>query len=128
MPQDKPPSILGVGNDIIEIDRIRDSIKTHGQRFLDRIFTPKEQHYCLTHQDSAPRFAGRFAAKEAIAKALGTGFGEQLSWLDIEILANGDGRPEATFSERLNEKFHHPRILLSISHCRTYVTAVAIYC
>ncbi|HSX12015.1 MAG TPA: holo-ACP synthase [Rhabdochlamydiaceae bacterium] len=127
MPQDKRPSILGVGNDIIEIDRIRDSIKAHGRRFLDRIFTPKEQEYCLNHQDSAPRFAGRFAAKEAIAKALGTGFGEQLSWLDIEILANGEGRPMATLSERLNAKFHHPTISLSISHCKSYVTAVAIW-
>ncbi len=119
-------SVLGIGNDIIEIDRIRQSIAEHGQRFLDRIFTPKEQKYCLTHQDSAPRFAGRFAAKEAIVKALGIGFGEHASWLDIEILANGDGRPEVTLSAKLNSHFKNPRLLLSISHCKLYVTAVAI--
>lgn len=119
-------AILGIGNDIIEIDRIRESFESHGQRFLDRIFTPKEQKYCLSHQDSAPRFAGRFAAKEAIVKALGVGFGEHVTWLDIEILANGLGRPEATLSEKLKIKFNHPKVHLSISHCKLYVTAVAI--
>jgi holo-[acyl-carrier protein] synthase len=119
-------NILGVGNDILEIDRIRKSIQAHGQRFLDRIFTKKEQAYCLNHQDAAPRFAGRFAAKEAIAKALGTGFGDALSWLDIEILADGSGRPIATFSEKLQKQFHNPRIHLSISHCKLYALATAI--
>ncbi|HSX03726.1 MAG TPA: holo-ACP synthase [Rhabdochlamydiaceae bacterium] len=119
--------MLGIGNDIIEIDRIRESITAHGQRFLDRIFTPKEQEYCLNHQDSAPRFAGRFAAKEAIVKALGVGFGEHAAWLDIEILADSHGRPIVTLSEKLNKSFNSPKILLSISHCKLYVTAVALW-
>lgn len=119
-------SILGIGNDIIEIERIREGIATHGERFLNRLFTLKEQEYCSKHQDSAPRFAGRFAAKEAIAKALGVGFGEQISWLDIEILSNDDGMPTVHLSKAANERFGHPKLLLSISHCRLFATAVAL--
>lgn len=127
MSHDNQSSVLGIGNDILEIERIRQSIEKQGQRFLDRLFTSKEQKYCLEQQDSAPRFAGRFSAKEAIVKALGVGFGEHISWLDIEILANGKGQPEVSFSEKVNNHFNHPKILLSISHCKLYVTAVAIW-
>lgn len=127
MLHDNPFSVLGIGNDIIEIDRIRLGIKKHGVKFLDRLFTAKEQQYCLEHKDPTPRFAGRFSAKEAIVKALGVGFGELVSWRDIEILANEKGRPVASFSEKLNLHFDHPKILLSISHCKLYVTAVAIW-
>jgi holo-[acyl-carrier protein] synthase len=119
-------TVLGVGNDIIEVDRIREGIATHGARFLSRLFTLKEQEYCLNHQDSAPRFAGRFAAKEAIVKALGVGFGEEISWLDIEILSNDAGMPIVHLSKGANEKFRHPKILLSISHCKLFATAIAL--
>lgn len=120
-------NVKGLGNDIIEIERVREGISQHGQRFLDRLFTPKEQAYCKTHADPTPSFAGRFAAKEAITKALGCGIGAKVSWLDIEILANEDGQPHVTFSEGLKQRFNNPTILLSISHCKTYATAVAIW-
>lgn len=119
--------ILGIGNDIIEIERIKEGIETHKQRFLDRIFTFKEQQYCLKFNDPVPHFAGRFAAKEAIAKAFGTGLGEHISWKDMEILSKNGGAPSVEFSEQLNQSFLCPHVLVSISHCKLYVTAVAIW-
>lgn len=117
----------GIGNDIIEVKRIHQAILRHGQRFLDEIFTPLEQTYCLRHQKSERHFAGRFAAKEAIVKALGTGFSAGIGWLDIEILNDHSGKPEVTLSESLNKRFDNPKILLSISHCKEYAAAVAVY-
>lgn len=119
--------IKGIGNDIIEIERIAASIEKHGQHFLDRIFTLREQKYCLRHHESARHFAGRFAAKEAIVKAFGTGFREGISWLDIEIHNTPEGKPQVNLSALLQNKFDHPKIEISISHCRTYATAVAIW-
>ena len=119
--------ILGVGNDIIEIERIKKSIHTYKKRLLNRLFTEKEQAYCLRYKDPIPHFAGRFSAKEAIAKALGTGFGEHISWLDIEILPNSHGKPEVAFSKKAASYFNQPKILLSISHCKTYVSTVALW-
>lgn len=125
--KDDAAPVLGIGNDIIEIDRIRKSIENHGYRLLSRLFTTKEQDYCLKHKDPIPHFAGRFSAKEAIVKAFGSGFGEHASWLDMEILNDKKGKPEVTFSEGVNKHFHHPHVLISISHCQLYVTATAIW-
>ena len=126
MKDDRPP-VLGIGNDIIEIERIRKSIDNHGYRLLSRLFTTKEQDYCLKHKDPIPHFAGRFSAKEAIVKAFGSGFGKYASWLDLEILNDKMGKPEVTFSESVNKHFNKPRVLISISHCELYVTATAIW-
>lgn len=117
----------GIGNDIIEIERIRHSLEQHGDHFCERVFTPKERAYCLEHADPAPRFAGRFSAKEAVVKALGCGFGKDASWQDIEILSDPNGKPEVHLSDSLMKRFNNPRILLSISHCKLYATAVAIW-
>lgn len=119
--------ILGLGNDIIEISRIENDIQEYGNRFLDRLFTEAEQNYCNKFRDSARHYAGRFAAKEAIVKALGTGFGKEATFLDIEILPDSRGKPEASFSENLINHFGELQILLSISHCKTFATAVAIW-
>jgi len=118
--------IQGLGTDIIEISRIQQSISRHEQRFLDRLFTLQEQQYCLKHRESARHFAGRFAAKEAIVKALGTGFRDGISWLDIEIQNDAAGKPCVILSKSLKEAFNKPNILLSISHCREYATATAV--
>lgn len=123
----KENSIHGLGNDIVEIDRIRSSIERHGQHFLDRLFTAKEQEYCLQFKESAPHFAGRFAAKEAIAKAFGTGIGEMLAWHDIEILSHEQGKPIVNLSAAAKQRFSNPKILVSISHSNSYATAVAIW-
>lgn len=124
----KDTNVLGLGNDIIEIERIRQSIERHGAHFLDRLFSAKEQEHCLKFKDSAPHFAGRFAAKEAIAKALGTGFGAELSWHDLEILGDDHGKPTVHLSAEANKRFNNPHILVSISHSASHATAVAIWC
>ncbi len=115
--------IKGLGNDIIEISRIEGVIARLEKRFLDRVFTKKEQEYCLKHKESAKNFAGRFAAKEAIVKALGSG----ISWLDMEILNDENGKPVVYLSSTVKEHFDDPKIMISISHCKEYATAVAIY-
>ncbi len=118
--------ILGLGNDIIEISRMRSSIERHGVHFLNRLFSQKEQDYCYRFQDPSPHFAGRFAAKEAIAKALGTGFGAHLAWHDIEIINDEFGKPVVHLSETIHKRHNNLRILLSISHCNEYAVATAI--
>lgn len=117
----------GLGTDIIEISRIRASIARHGQHFLDKVFTQHEQDYCLKHRDAGPHFAARFAAKEAVVKAFGTGFRDGISWLDIEIQNTPQGQPQAVLSPRLNEMLGSPQLLLSMSHCREYAIATAIW-
>ncbi len=117
----------GLGNDIIEIARIKSSIEKYGEHFLNRIFTKAEQEYCSKYKESARHYAGRFAAKEAIVKALGTGLRNGITWTDIEILNNEHGKPEVTLSQKILDIFDNPIIHISISHCKTYATAVAIY-
>lgn len=119
--------ILGIGTDIIEVKRIEASIERFGQRFLDRIFSIEEQAYCLRHKDASKHFAGRFAAKEAIVKALGTGFRDGIGWLDIKVINDPQGKPVAALSLQLKEQFDSPTIHLSISHGRDYATAFAIW-
>lgn len=120
--------ILGIGNDIVEVDRIRAILEKHGKRFLDRLYTPREQEYCLKHKDPAIHFAGRFAAKEALAKALGTGLGRELvTWVDLEIINDAYGKPLVKMSDQLSDAFNSPTLFISISHCDQYATAFAIW-
>jgi holo-[acyl-carrier protein] synthase len=119
--------LSGLGNDIIEISRIRQSIERHGAHFLDRLFSQQEQDFCYKYQDPVPHFAGRFAAKEAIAKALGTGFGEHLAWHDIEIINDKLGKPIVHLSAGLKSRLGNLHIHVSISHSTDYATAVAIW-
>ena len=112
-------NLQGLGNDIVEISRIRQSIERHGMHFLNRLFSQREQDYCYKFQDPVPHFAGRFAAKEAIFKAMGMA---DLSWHDVTILNDANGKP---FCQDNNKKFKH-RLLISISHCKNYAVASAI--
>ncbi len=112
----------GLGTDIIEIARIHSSIEDFKDVFLKKHFTENEICYCLKYPHPAERFAGRFAAKEAIVKALGTGF-VGISFLDIEILNNENGAPEVFF---LKPQFKHFQVLLSISHCKLFAVATAL--
>ncbi len=114
--------IEGVGTDIIEVMRIARSIDEHGKRFLDRLFTDKEQVYCDQHKESALRYAGRFAVKEAIVKAIGFG----VNWTDIEVTNDEKGKPLATLSDALSSQLKSPKIHVSLSHCKTHATAVAV--
>ena len=115
-----------LGVDIIEIDRIKQSIDKYGQRFLDKIFTKIEQEYCLRFKECERQFAGRFAAKEACVKALGTGINGQVSWKDIEIVSDPRGKPIIVLSENVQALIKNERIEISISHCKLYATATAI--
>jgi holo-[acyl-carrier protein] synthase len=112
-----------IGIDIVEIERIKSSHEKFGKLFLDKIFTAKEQAYCDTYKYPFERYAGRFAAKEAVAKLIEKG--PKDFWLDIEILSNDNGAPAVHLSQRLKAIFPHA-ISLSISHERNYAVAAAI--
>lgn len=120
-------TILGIGIDIIEIDRIQTAIGKHGIRFLSRILTKREIQACNNAKEPHIYFAGRFASKEAVSKALGVGIGTGLSWQDLEIINNVSGKPSVLFSSRAQEVYSHPRVLISISHCKLYATAMAVW-
>jgi holo-[acyl-carrier protein] synthase len=122
-------SIIGHGIDLVEVARITRMHADHAHHFLDRCFTPAEQAYCLTHKAPGPHLAGRFAAKEAILKVLGTGWRGQIAWTDMEILNNSAGKPEiqlagecALIASTLGIQHWH----LSITHTQTHAIASAI--
>jgi holo-[acyl-carrier protein] synthase len=119
--------LKGLGTDIIEISRIQKCIQRFGSVFLDRLFTNREQQYCHRFRDPAPHFAARFAAKESAVKALGSGIGKKVSWHDFEVLNDDQGKPFFVLSSKLHELFDHPHLLLSMSHCEIYATAVVIW-
>ncbi len=120
--------ILGIGIDIIEVARIRSSYEKFGDRFLKRILHPNEIAYCLSHRDPGPFLAARFAAKEAISKAFGTGIGAQLGWQDLEVARKESGEPFVILHERgqalLNARGARA-VLISLSHTQSHATAVA---
>ena len=121
--------ILGIGIDIIEVDRIRTSFERFGERFLKRILRPDEIGYCLSHKEPAPFLAARFAAKEAISKAFGTGIGAQLGWQDMEIGRKESGEPFVILrdaGQRLLEARKGSKVLVSLSHTQAHATAVAV--
>lgn len=90
--------IVGLGVDITEVDRIQAAMERRGRAFLERLFTPSEIRYCEKHRNRAERFAGRFAAKEAAMKALGTGWARGVRWVDIEVVREPSGKPTLKLS------------------------------
>lgn len=121
--------IVGLGTDIVEIDRIAGMIERHGDSFLDRVFTPAERAYCGGKRHAAQHYAGRWAAKEAAMKALGTGFVPGVGWHDFEVLPEQSGAPRLTLTGGAAEKARSlgiEAILVTMSHCKTYATATAI--
>ena len=121
-------NIKGIGTDIVEIDRFKEAIERKGKALLDRLFTEKEQKYCNKFKDPTIHLAARFAAKESVAKALGKGFGKTLSFLDIEIINDDTGKPNAYLSKKVLKELKNPEILISISHSKTHAIAFATYC
>lgn len=122
-------TVVGVGIDQIEVSRIRGSIERHGQSFLDKVFTPEEKVYCGDKSDPAVHLAARFAAKEAAAKALGTGIGGKFGWLDFEVVKNEDGRPLARFSPHASKLLVEKSAggaYLSLSHLQEVASAVVV--
>ena len=122
-------NVLGIGTDITECLRIAQMIERHGELFVGRVYTPAEIEYCRARKMATQHFAGRWAAKEAVLKALGTGWRRGISWRDVEILNGAGGRPQAFLkggTQEIAEKMGINGILVSISHCRSHATAFAV--
>jgi holo-[acyl-carrier protein] synthase len=121
--------IIGTGIDIIEVARIRASYEKFGERFAGRILLAPEMEYCKSHKDPAPFIAARFAAKEAVSKAFGTGIGASIGWQDIEVKRRETGEPYLVLHGKGAELFKAraaTRIHLSLSHTQQHATAISI--
>ena len=122
--------IVGLGVDITEVDRIEAAIARHGRAFLQRVFTPPEIAYCERHRNSAERFAGRFAAKEAAMKALGTGWARGVRWVDIEVVRTPGGKPTLKLSgasREIADQLGVKNIALTITHSGNTALAEVIF-
>jgi holo-[acyl-carrier protein] synthase len=121
--------ILGLGTDIVECLRIAQMIERHGELFISRVYTDHEIEYCSARKAATQHYAGRWAAKEAVLKALGTGWARGISWRDIEIRNDRHGAPAVVLRGGAREVFEHAgmeRIHITISHCRCHAVAHAI--
>ncbi len=121
--------VLGIGTDIIECLRIAQMIERHGELFINRVYTPYEIRYCSSRKQATQHYAGRWAAKEAILKALGTGWRRGISWRDIEVRNDNLGKPVVGLrggARDLVEQLGIREMLVSISHCRSHAMAYAL--
>jgi len=122
-------TIVAQGIDLVECERIQGIWQRHGERFLDRLLTPAEAAYVQRYKNAVPSVAGRFAAKEAILKVLGTGWRGKIAWRDMEILNDRAGQPRVTLTgecKRVADELGIVRILVSITHTENYAAATAI--
>jgi holo-[acyl-carrier protein] synthase len=121
--------IFGIGTDIVECVRVRKMIERHGELFLRRVYTDREISYCQGRKRATEHFAGRWAAKEAVFKSLGTGWRRGMCWTDIEIRHDELGKPHVYVAGAVKDHLIQSQvgdILISISHCRAYATAHAL--
>ena len=121
--------IFGIGIDVVEVDRIATAIQRHGEPFLTKIFTPAERDYCESMKKPAQHYAARFAAKEAVVKALGTGIGANAGLHDMEITHDASGAPKLRLSGAADAftKLHGiTEIHISLTHARDYAAANAV--
>ncbi|MHB8580181.1 MAG: holo-ACP synthase [Ignavibacteriaceae bacterium] len=119
--------VFGIGVDIIEIDRVKKSVDKYGDNFLNKIYTETELNYCLNKASKYQHLAARFAAKEAVYKALSTGWNKEIGWHDIEIYNEANGMPLVKLKGDLESFLSNGRSLkISISHSRDYVVCMAI--
>jgi holo-[acyl-carrier protein] synthase len=121
-------NVIGIGTDIVEVARIGDMIEKHDDTFIEKVFTQDEITYCGPRKAAVQHYAGRWAAKEAILKAIGTGWSKGIKWTDIEVINEMGGKPFV----KLNGKAVNvcadrgiEEILISISHCNLFATAFA---
>lgn len=122
-------NVAGIGVDIVETARIRDSLEKFGDRFLNRCFLPDEIAYCQGMKFPELHLAARFAAKEAISKAFGTGIGKQLGWRDMEIRKRESGEPFVVLHGKgleLAQQRGVDKMYVSLSHCKEYAAAQAV--
>ena len=121
--------VLNLGTDLVDIARITKARERHGARFLDRIFTPAEQDYCLGMRNPDPHLAARFAAKEAISKGFTTGIGREFGWKTAEVLRDARGAPYVQLDAQgsaLLRQAGGSRILISLTHTQEYANAVIL--
>jgi holo-[acyl-carrier protein] synthase len=121
--------ILGIGTDLVEVQRIQQSIRRFGDRFLGRIYTPAERSYAASKANSAERFAARFAAKEAGMKAIGTGWRRGITWKDFEVVNERTGRPTMMLSgvaKTIAAQLGAARISVSLTHTTEMAFAVVV--
>ena len=121
--------IIGTGVDVVEIARFRKVLERLKDRFIFRVFTSGEQQFCSAHRDPAPHYAARFAAKEALFKALGTGWARGVTWLDVEVLRERQDAPFMVLhgeAQRLSESMGTRKIHLSLSHSEQWAVAMVI--
>ena len=121
--------IIGIGTDIIECLRIAQMIDRHGELFIRRVYTEHEIEYCSSKKSATQHYAGRWAAKEAVLKALGTGWVQGISWRDVEVRHKRGGAPVVALRGGAREVFERTgiaRMHISISHCRSHAIAYAI--
>lgn len=121
--------IIGLGTDIVETVRIGRMIEKHGELFIKRVYTEEEARYCQDRKQYLQHFAGRWAAKEAVMKTLGTGWAKGVGWRDIEVVSQSSGAPTIAIhggAQVIADKLGITQVLITISHCRSYATATAI--
>ena len=122
-------NVVGLGTDIVECLRIAKLIERHGELFIGRVYTDAEIEFCRSRKAATQHYAGRWAAKEAVLRALGTGWRPGLNWTDIEIRNNEEGRPVTAFrgaARDLVEQLGIGDLVISVSHCRTHAMATAL--
>jgi len=122
--------IIGLGVDIAEVERMRAAIERRGEAFLRRVYTPKERAYCERFRNKYERFAGRFAAKEAAMKALGTGWRRGVRWVDLEVAREFGGRPTLVLhgeAKQIGQRMGVANIALSITHTSSQAFAQVIF-
>ena len=118
--------VLGIGTDIVECLRIAQMIERHAEQFIARVYTQKEIEYCSVRKAATQHYSGRWAAKEAVLKALGTGWARGITWRDVEVLNDADGQPSIHLTGgalECSQKKGITRVMVSISHCRSHATA-----
>lgn len=121
--------IFGIGIDVVEVERIGSAIDRLGEPFLAKLFTAAERGYCESQKNSSLHYAARFAAKEAVSKALGTGIGGEAGWLDLEITRDPSGAPKLFLQGNAAEFARQHGITdiqISLTHARDYAAANAI--
>lgn len=121
--------IVGLGTDLAEVNRIRESISRFGDRFLNRVYTTGERNYALKKPNAAERFAARFAAKEAGMKAIGTGWNRGVTWKDFEVVNEPSGRPKLVLhgvAQLIATNLKVERISISLTHTKDMAFAVVI--
>ena len=121
--------IVAHGIDLVDCPRIEQMIQRHGERFIKRVFTAAEQAYARKNKNEVEKLAGRFAAKEAVLKLVGTGWVGKIAWTDIEIINNAAGQPEVTLGgevEKIAKKLGIKQISVSITHTANFAIASAV--